>query len=162
MQLAIYLFECYKTRTARTAKHSTLPFLSLAALFYPTTEMLGLTLLTSLLAASATLAKPPVTFDALTSDLPEDVSHIGLDEVAREYVAYKRDGTLFGRFPVAPTEGALTKRASNFSQCGDLTVGDAEARELLPLLSCSMHELTIIRPSPRMGGAQPIRQRQLR
>ncbi|KAF8903576.1 hypothetical protein CPB85DRAFT_1226443 [Mucidula mucida] len=61
-------------------------------------------------------------FHALTEILPRDVSHIGLDEARREFVAYKRDGTLYGRYPATASTG-LTKRAS---QCGDLSVDDAK------------------------------------
>ncbi|KAF9018288.1 hypothetical protein BDZ89DRAFT_1140084 [Hymenopellis radicata] len=50
-------------------------------------------------------------FHALMEILPRDASHIGLDEARREFVAYKRDGTLYGRYPATATTG-LTKRAS--------------------------------------------------
>lgn len=65
-------------------------------------------------------------FSALVETLPRDVTHVGVDEARREYVAYKRDGTLFGRYAIGSSVASAERRGA--SQCGDLSVDDAKTR----------------------------------
>ncbi|KIY69569.1 hypothetical protein CYLTODRAFT_420637 [Cylindrobasidium torrendii FP15055 ss-10] len=72
----------------------------------------------------AALSASAMPFSQLTKLLPRDVVHIGLDEHTREFVAYKRDGELYGRYPVdADFNSHMVKRDAT---CGDLSVEQAQ------------------------------------
>ncbi|KAF9030299.1 hypothetical protein BDZ89DRAFT_1244327 [Hymenopellis radicata] len=60
----------------------------------------------------------------IVETLPRDVTHVGVDEARREYVAYTRDGTFFGRYAIDSSVASVERRAA--SQCGDLSVDDAK------------------------------------
>lgn len=60
-------------------------------------------------------------FDELTKLLPRDVAHIGLDERNGQYVAFRRGGEIYGRFPASAQK--VTKRDST---CGDLPADQAQ------------------------------------
>ncbi|KIY61509.1 hypothetical protein CYLTODRAFT_405513 [Cylindrobasidium torrendii FP15055 ss-10] len=76
------------------------------------------------LTSCAALSAAAMPFSQLTKFLPSDVAHVGLDEDRREFVAYRRDGSLYGRFPVDDSaNNSFTKRDPT---CGDLSVEQAE------------------------------------
>lgn len=74
----------------------------------------------SMLFFVATVASA-MPFNELTKLLPRDVAHIGLDERNGEYVAFRRGGEIYGRFPVSTQK--VTKRDST---CGDLSADQAQ------------------------------------
>lgn len=65
-------------------------------------------------------------FAELTATLPRDIAHIALDERSNEYVAYKRDGSLYGRY-LADAPGADFQRRTSGATCGNLTVAEAQS-----------------------------------
>lgn len=73
-------------------------------------------------------------FAELTTMLPRDITHVALDEDSNEFVAFKRDGSLYGRFLADTTGSNAMRRRDTTSTCGNLTVTEAETRELWPLL----------------------------
>ncbi|KAE9396736.1 hypothetical protein BT96DRAFT_921904 [Gymnopus androsaceus JB14] len=77
----------------------------------------------SMLLAKSVSAMP---FAELTATLPRDITHIALDERTNEYIAFKRDGSLYGRY-LADMEGYNTQRRDTSSTCGNLTVTEAES-----------------------------------
>ncbi|KIY69241.1 hypothetical protein CYLTODRAFT_373153 [Cylindrobasidium torrendii FP15055 ss-10] len=79
---------------------------------------------TFFVASIAALGATAMPFDQVTKVLPRDVAHIGLDEVAGEYVAYRRDGSLYGRFPADANTAPVVKRDAT---CGDLSIEQAES-----------------------------------
>ncbi|SJL15957.1 uncharacterized protein ARMOST_19469 [Armillaria ostoyae] len=56
--------------------------------------------------------------------LPRDITHVAVDETHRDYLAFKRDGSLYGRYPVNVESSSLDRRAS--SQCGKLSVDESK------------------------------------
>ncbi|KIY64474.1 hypothetical protein CYLTODRAFT_358413 [Cylindrobasidium torrendii FP15055 ss-10] len=79
---------------------------------------------TIFIASLAALSASAMPFEQVAKLLPRDVVHIGLDEHAREFVAYKRDGSLYGRYPVDNGFNTPVKRDAS---CGDLPVDQAQS-----------------------------------
>ncbi|PBK59093.1 hypothetical protein ARMSODRAFT_1073717, partial [Armillaria solidipes] len=63
-------------------------------------------------------------FRELVGILPRDITHVAVDETHRDYLAFKRDGSLYGRYPVDVESNSLDRRASN--QCGKLSVDESK------------------------------------
>ncbi|KAK0201222.1 hypothetical protein DFS33DRAFT_1117099 [Desarmillaria ectypa] len=79
------------------------------------------TFISFLTALSGVTALP---FSELVGILPRDISHIAVDEARGHYLAFKRDGSLYGRYPVDAESNSLQRRAA--SQCGPLSVDQAK------------------------------------
>ncbi|KAG7441251.1 uncharacterized protein BT62DRAFT_923471 [Guyanagaster necrorhizus] len=77
-----------------------------------------ITLLTALSGVAA------VPFSQLFRTLPKDISHVAVDEAHGHYLAFKRDGSLYGRYPVDAQSNGLERRAA--SQCAQLSVDEAK------------------------------------
>ncbi|KAK0222689.1 hypothetical protein EDD85DRAFT_914401 [Armillaria nabsnona] len=65
-----------------------------------------------------------VPFSELVGILPKDIAHIAVDEASSHYLAFKRNGTLYGRYPIDAESNGLERRAA--SQCGLLSVDEAK------------------------------------
>ncbi|KAG7441272.1 uncharacterized protein BT62DRAFT_974993 [Guyanagaster necrorhizus] len=63
-------------------------------------------------------------FSELVRSLPRNVSHIAVDEAKGHYLAFKRDGSLYGRYPVNADSNNFERRAA--SQCAQLSVAEAQ------------------------------------
>ncbi|KAK0200686.1 hypothetical protein DFS33DRAFT_1266233 [Desarmillaria ectypa] len=61
-------------------------------------------------------------FSELVRSLPRDITHIAVDEEKGHYLAFKRDGSLYGRYPVESNH--VERRAA--SQCAQLSVDEAK------------------------------------
>ncbi|KAK0237303.1 hypothetical protein EDD85DRAFT_837155 [Armillaria nabsnona] len=77
--------------------------------------------ITLLTALSGVTALP---FSDLVGILPRDITHIAVDEARGHYLAFKRDGSLYGRYPVDAESNGLERRAA--SQCGQLSIDEAK------------------------------------
>ncbi|KAK0476971.1 hypothetical protein IW261DRAFT_1487923 [Armillaria novae-zelandiae] len=77
--------------------------------------------ITFLTALSGVTALP---FSQLVRSLPRDIAHIAVDEARGHYLAFKRDGSLYGRYPV-DAETSIVER-SGASQCAQLSVAEAQ------------------------------------
>ena len=69
-------------------------------------------------------ASQAVPFSQLTKILPRDVTSIAVDEKTGEYVAYKSDGSLSGRYPINARISGSTPSKRAAPQCGNLSVDD--------------------------------------
>ncbi|SJL10833.1 uncharacterized protein ARMOST_14227 [Armillaria ostoyae] len=78
--------------------------------------------ITFLTALSGVTALP---FSQLVRSLPTDISHIAVDEAKGHYLAFKRDGSLYGRYPVDAESNSVERRA-DASQCAQLSVTEAQ------------------------------------
>ncbi|PBK85616.1 hypothetical protein ARMGADRAFT_547827 [Armillaria gallica] len=78
--------------------------------------------ITFLTALSGVTALP---FSQLVRSLPRDISHIAVDEANGHYLAFKRDGSLYGRYPVDVESSGIERRA-DASQCAQLSVDEAQ------------------------------------
>ncbi|KAK0189359.1 hypothetical protein F5146DRAFT_1138756 [Armillaria mellea] len=77
--------------------------------------------ITFLTALSGVTALP---FSQLVRSLPRDITHIAVDEARGHYLAFKRDGSLYGRYPVDAESGDVERRDA--SQCAQLSVAEAQ------------------------------------
>ncbi|KAK0433152.1 hypothetical protein EV421DRAFT_1442929 [Armillaria borealis] len=77
--------------------------------------------ITLLTAFSGAIAMP---FSHVVKILPEDIAHIAVDKADGHYLAFKRDGTLFGRYPIDAQSNNLGRRAA--SQCAPLSLDEAK------------------------------------
>ncbi|KAK0445615.1 uncharacterized protein EV420DRAFT_1767988 [Desarmillaria tabescens] len=82
------------------------------------TPMTFFTLLTALSGVTA------LPFSELVRTLPRDITHIAVDETRGHYLAYKRDGSLYGRYPADAESSNVERRAA--SQCAKLSVDEAQ------------------------------------
>ncbi|PBK85605.1 hypothetical protein ARMGADRAFT_547448 [Armillaria gallica] len=64
-------------------------------------------------------------FSHLVKTLPRDIAHIAVDRAEGHYLAFKRDGTLFGRYPIGAQSNNLGRRAA--SQCAQLSLDEAKS-----------------------------------
>ncbi|KAK0476959.1 hypothetical protein IW261DRAFT_298058 [Armillaria novae-zelandiae] len=63
-------------------------------------------------------------FSEVVRSLPRDIAHIAVDEARGHYLAFKRDGSLYGRYPVDSQSNNVDRRAA--SQCSQLSVDEAK------------------------------------
>ncbi|KAK0216374.1 hypothetical protein IW262DRAFT_213518 [Armillaria fumosa] len=63
-------------------------------------------------------------FSEIVRSLPRDIAHIAVDEARGHYLAFKRDGSLYGRYPVDSPSNNVDRRAA--SQCAQLSVDEAK------------------------------------
>ncbi|KAK0216347.1 hypothetical protein IW262DRAFT_212939 [Armillaria fumosa] len=77
--------------------------------------------ITFLTALSGVTALP---FSQLVRSLPRDIAHIAVDEAKGHYLAFKRDGSLYGRYPVDAETSGIERRDA--SQCAQLSVAEAQ------------------------------------
>lgn len=63
-------------------------------------------------------------FSEIVRSLPRDIAHIAVDEARGHYLAFKRDGSLYGRYPVDSQSNNVDRRAA--SQCAQLSVDEAK------------------------------------
>ncbi|KAK0445677.1 uncharacterized protein EV420DRAFT_1648391 [Desarmillaria tabescens] len=77
--------------------------------------------ITLLTALSGITALP---FSELVGILPRDIAHITVDEACRHYLAFKRDGSLYGRYPLSTESDGIEHCAT--SQCRQLSVDEAQ------------------------------------
>ncbi|KAK0189379.1 hypothetical protein F5146DRAFT_1112136 [Armillaria mellea] len=77
--------------------------------------------ITFLTALSGVTALP---FSQLVRSLPRDITHIAVDEAKGHYLAFKRDGSLYGRYPVDVESSGVERRDA--SQCAQLSVTEAQ------------------------------------
>ncbi|KAG7441245.1 uncharacterized protein BT62DRAFT_908754 [Guyanagaster necrorhizus] len=72
-------------------------------------------------ALSGTIALP---FSHFVRSLPWDIAHIAVDETRGHYLVFKRDVSLYGRYPVDVEANAIDRRAA--SQCAQLSIDEAK------------------------------------
>ncbi|PBK81569.1 hypothetical protein ARMGADRAFT_1091176 [Armillaria gallica] len=72
-------------------------------------------------AFSGVIAMP---FSHLVKTLPRDIAHIAVDKAEGHYLAFKRDGSLFGRYPIDAQSSNLGHRAA--SKCAQLSLDEAK------------------------------------
>jgi hypothetical protein len=71
-------------------------------------------------------------FAQVTRNLPQDVDHIAHDEANGRYLAYKRDGSLYGSYPshsVRDFDERNLKRGEGGGPCAKLAVEEAKQRQ---------------------------------
>ncbi len=68
-------------------------------------------------------------FSNLVKTLPRDIAHIAVDKAEGHYLAFKRDGSLFGRYPIDAQSNNLGHRAA--SQCAQLSLDEAKTRKCM-------------------------------
>ena len=67
-------------------------------------------------------------FEQVVRNLPRDVAHIALDETSGQYLAYKPDGSLAGKYPADTKRGFLGRKRDAGSPCAKLAVEEAKQR----------------------------------
>ncbi|KAF5384519.1 hypothetical protein D9757_006448 [Collybiopsis confluens] len=82
--------------------------------------------ISALLVVSLAARIQAIPFAGLTSALPRDVTHIALDERSHEYVAFKRDGSLYGRYSADMADFDIRPRDTPASTCTNLTIDEAK------------------------------------
>lgn len=65
-------------------------------------------------------------FEQVVRNLPRDVAHIALDETSGQYLAYKPDGSLAGKYPADTKRGFLGRKRDAGSPCAKLAVEEAK------------------------------------
>jgi hypothetical protein len=68
----------------------------------------------------------------------EGVSHIGIDEENGQYVAFRSDGSLHGRFDLSskPRRERFARRDYNPFSCSQMSEAALESRQYFPTKSC--------------------------
>ncbi|KAK0445617.1 uncharacterized protein EV420DRAFT_1648338 [Desarmillaria tabescens] len=84
--------------------------------------MFGTAAFIAFLAALSGAAALP--FSEVVQSLPRDITHIAVDEAEGHYLAFKRDGSLYGRYPADAESNNVDRRAA--SQCGQLSIDEAK------------------------------------
>ena len=67
-----------------------------------------------------------IPFEQVTRNLPQAVVHIAHDEVNGQYLAYKHDGSLYGKFPMQDFD---QRKRAEAGPCAKLSIEEARQRQ---------------------------------
>jgi len=82
-----------------------------------------------------------IPFRELTRGLGPDASHIAIDDSTGHYVAFRRDGSIIGRYAIDSNRkaAATLQTRDDKSSCAQLDVNQAQTRECLPWYHVYFH-----------------------